>query len=253
MHPITQQLQNIYNKNAKQFSQTRKKHRPEIDHIVAHINTLPQKSISIIELWCWDGRLYSYITKNTKKTIKYTGVDISDKLLEIGKANNTKATFICSDMVDYIQKGKQESVDIVISIAAFHHLVDKKQRLLVLKNIYRLLKYDGAFVMTNRCFSTWFIKKYRQAIIRSMVRYLLTLWHKDRKDVYIPRNKKDLRYYHIFNKKDIEKLATISWFIIRENCYIQTNGEKSIEKENARNIFTILQKNIRKDYSSYSS
>jgi predicted TPR repeat methyltransferase len=66
--------------------------------------------------------LYAYLSKQTKKTIKYTGVDIADKLLAIGKKAYPEAKLIHADMIDFIQKGKQESVDIIICLASFHHL-----------------------------------------------------------------------------------------------------------------------------------
>lgn len=189
MHPITQSLQSIYNTHAKHFSQTRKKHRPEIDHIIKYINTLPQQKITIIELGCGDGRLYEYLTKNTKKTIDYTGVDIAEKLLAIGKKSYPQAYFIHSDMVSFIQQGKQESIDMVISIAAFHHLATRKDRNIVLKNIYRLLKYDGHLIMTNRALSQRFAKKYWKSLYASISKRIVSVGQKDRRDVYIPWNR----------------------------------------------------------------
>lgn len=246
MHPITQSLQSIYNTHAKHFSQTRKKHRPEIDHIIEYINTLPQKTLTIIELWCGDGRLYEYLTTQTKKTIKYTGVDIADKLLAIGKKAYPNVSFIHEDMVSFIQKGKQESVDIIVSVAAFHHLATRKDRLIVLKNIYRLLKYDGAYIMTNRALSQRFAKKYWKSLYTSITKWIVSIGQKDRRDVYIPWNRQWDRYYHIFSKNQIEKLSKQSGFSIQKSCYILANGSLSQDKKNARNIFTVAQKSIKK-------
>jgi ubiquinone/menaquinone biosynthesis C-methylase UbiE len=246
MHPITQSLQSIYNTHAKHFSQTRKKHRPEMDHIIEYINTLPQKTLTIIELWCGDGRLYQYLTTQTKKTIKYTGVDIADKLLDIGKKAYSDAHFVHTDMLDFIQKGKQESVDIIVSVAAFHHLTTRKDRLIVLKNIYRLLKYDGSYIMTNRALSQRFAKKYWKSLYTSITKRIISIGQKDRRDVYIPWSRQWDRYYHIFSKKQIENLSKQSGFTMKQNCYILANGTLSQEQKNARNIFTITQKSIKK-------
>jgi len=246
MHPITQSLQSIYNAHAKHFSQTRKKHRPEIDHIIDYINTLPQKTLTVVELGCGDWRLYEYLTKETTKTIKYTGVDIADKLLDIGKKSYPQAHFIHTDMISFVQQGKQESVDMVISIAAFHHLATRKDRLIVLKNIYRLLKYDGHIIMTNRALSQRFAKKYWKSLYTSITKRIVSIGQKDRRDVYIPWNRQWDRYYHIFSKKQIENLSRQSWFYPIQNCYILANGKLSQEQKYARNIFTICQKSIRK-------
>lgn len=246
MHPITKSLQSIYNTQAKHFSQTRKKHRPEIDHIIDYINTLPQKTLTIVELWCGDGRLYAYLTNNTQKNIKYTGIDIADKLLEIGKKTYPKAHFIHEDMLSFMQKGKQESIDIVISVAAFHHLVTRKDRLIVLKNIYRLLKYDGTFIMTNRALSERFAKKYWKSLYISITKRIISIGQKDRRDVYIPWNHQWDRYYHIFSKSQIRNITKQCGFSLIQNCYILANGKLSQEQKEARNIFTICQKSIKK-------
>jgi len=41
-------------------------------------------------------------------------VDISQKLLEFAKQDNPKNKFVCDDILNYIQKTKQESFDFVI-------------------------------------------------------------------------------------------------------------------------------------------
>ncbi len=245
MDPITQSLQSIYNTHATHFSQTRKKHRPEIDHIIDYINTLPQKTLNIIELWCGDGRLYEHLTKHTQKTIKYTGIDIADKLLDIAKKNYPKAKFVHADMIQAITKKKQESIDIIISVAAFHHIPDEKSRLLILKNIYRILKYDGTLIMTNRALSKWFIKKYRKELVQSMLKRITSFWGKSWKDVFIRRNKQWARYYHIFSKKEIVQLHQQAWFLIEYN-YIDNRWHKTQKQTWARNILTIAHKSIKK-------
>jgi len=246
MHSITKSLQSIYNTHAKHFSQTRKKHRPEIDHIIEYINTLSQKTVTIVELGCGDWRLYEYLTKETNKTIKYTGIDIAEKLLAIGKKTYPQANFIHTDMLTFVQQGKQESIDMVISIAAFHHLATTKDRHIVLKNVYRLLKYDGHLIMTNRALSQRFIKKYWRSLYISTSKRIISLGQKDRRDIYIPWNRQWDRYYHIFSKFQIQKITRQSWFSPIQNCYILANGKLSQEQKHARNIFTICQKSIKK-------
>ena len=92
-------------------------------------------------------------------------------------------------MISFVEKGKQESIDIIISVAAFHHLATRKDRLIVLKNIYRLLKYDGTYIMTNRAFSQRFGKKYWRSLSTSIIKRVISIGQKDRRDVYIPWNR----------------------------------------------------------------
>jgi ubiquinone/menaquinone biosynthesis C-methylase UbiE len=246
MHPRTKSLQSIYNTHAKHFSQTRKKHRPEIDHIIDYINNMPQKTLHIIELWCWDGRLYGYLTKQTKKTIKYTGIDIADKLLDIGKKKYTEAKFIHADMTDAVTKWKQESIDIIISIAAFHHLPNERSRLFVLKNIYRLLKYDGTIIMTNWALSIWFIKKYNKELLQSILKRIGSLWGRSRRDIFISWNKQWARYYHIFSRRKLAELHQQAGFTLEYNHYIDNSWKKTNSNKWARNILTIAHKSIKK-------
>ncbi len=245
MHSITKSLQFIYNKHAKHFSQTRKKRRPEIDHIIDYINTIQKKTINILELGCWDGRLYKFLQTRTKKNIHYTGIDIADKLLEIAKKNNPEWRFIHADMIDEITKNKQESVDIIISIASFHHIPTHKDRLFILKNAYRILQYEWTIIMTNRALSHRFIKKYRKSLGHAILQNLLSLGQRSWRDVYITRNKQWKRYYHIFNKNYLESLVKQSWFTIRAHHYITAKWWESNTNKNARNIFTIGKKTIK--------
>lgn len=245
MHKLTKKLQQFYNQNAEHFSQTRKKHWPEFDYIIEKINAYPWKKIVIRELGCGDGRFYNYLIKNCSKQMNYTGIDIADKLLDIAKKNNPKATFVHADMVDYIQKWKQESVDIIVSIASFQHIPTVWQRMLLLKNIYRLLTYEWEYIMTNRTLSERFIKRYRKALCISLIKTACTLGQHVWKDMFIPRQnkgKKQRRYYHMYSEKECDNLGKQSWFIFKENRYSLLDGHMTDKKKYARNMITILQK-----------
>ena len=245
MHKLTKKLQQFYNQNADHFSQTRKKHWPEFDYIIEKINAYPWKKIVVRELGCGDGRFYKYLIKNCTKQITYVWIDIADKLLDIAKKNNPKATFKHADMIDYIQKWKQESVDIIISIASFQHIPTISQRMIILKNIYRLLTYEWEYIMTNRTLSERFIKKYRKPLLISRTKTVYTLGQHNWRDIFIPRQNKGTkqrRYYHIYSEKECNNLVKQSWFIVKENRYSLMNGHMTDGKKDARNMITILQK-----------
>lgn len=169
------ELQQCYDNEATKFAQTRQKHWYEFDDIVDIINRLPQKTITIVELGCGNGRLYDYLKQHTAKTIHYTGIDFSKELLKFAKKNHPEAHRVCDDMSNGLKKIAQESCDIVVSIAAFQHLPNRRERNFVLKNVYRVLKYDATYIMVNRAFSDWFYKKYRQQIARSIGKYIISL------------------------------------------------------------------------------
>jgi ubiquinone/menaquinone biosynthesis C-methylase UbiE len=87
-------------------------------------------------------------------------------LIEIAKTetlkedNKSNVNFVVSDMLSFLEKQDQQSYDFVIAVASFQHISKKYERLLILKNIYRVLEYDGVCQMFNWSFSTWFFKKY---------------------------------------------------------------------------------------------
>ena len=262
MHQLTHKLQQFYNQNAQHFSQTRKKHRPEFDYIMNIINTYPWKKMTIRELGCGDGRFYTYLQKNCNKEINYTWIDISDELLKIAKKTIStkdkksklwplnsklfpKATFIHADMIEHIQQGKQESVNIIVSIAAFQHIPTLSQRRLVLKNIYRLLTYEWKYIMTNRTASQRFIQKYWKPILLSRMKTIVTIGQHTWRDLSIPwenKGKKWWRYYHLYGEKECTNLAQESWFIVEENRYMTTDGQITDNQKNARNMITVLKK-----------
>jgi len=94
-----------------------------------------------LDLGCGDGRFYRYLSDNYDGDFSYTGLDVSDELVKIAD-ERYDAKFVCEDMMQYIKSPKQESFDIVVMIASFQHLPDIKYRLFLLKNVYRILKYD---------------------------------------------------------------------------------------------------------------
>jgi len=241
-------IKNFYNETADKFAQTRQKFWPEFLYIKKEIeNIIKQKSkIKILELWCWSWRLYKYLQENfAKEVIEYKWIDISEKLIEI--ANKTWWDFEIADMLEFLEKQEQQSFDLIIAVASFQHIFSYKERLLIMKNIYRILNYDGKIIMFNWAFSYWFLKKYILLILKSFLIWILTFFTKPINDVFITW-KQDwkiyYRYYHIFLLFELKKLAKMSWFIIQELCYISQTWEKTISLKKARNSMIIWKKSI---------
>lgn len=90
------------------------------------------------------------------------------------KKDNPNQHFVCSDMLSFLQKSDQESVDIVLAFASFQHIASKQERIVIMKNIYRVLKYDGMVIFTNWALSSRFIKNYRKALIKSRLLQILS-------------------------------------------------------------------------------
>jgi len=75
---ILKENKKIYEILAEDFSRTRDQNWPEIEKLTKYV----RKGDKILDLGCGNGRLYK-ILKNKK--VEYTGIDISEKLIEIAK------------------------------------------------------------------------------------------------------------------------------------------------------------------------
>lgn len=245
---IKENLKDFYNKEASKYYYTRNKHWSDGQIILDEIKKLDKKNISILEFWCWWGRLIKFLNSNLKNTkINYIGVDISKKLLELAKKDNPTNEFICDDITNYINKIKQESIDIIIWVASFQHIPTHKERLYLLKSFYKSLKYNWVIIMTNRSISNWFIKKHFKVILKSLTKTLYTIWLHNYRDLEIPRqgkNKSYKRYYHMFWKKELITLGKTSWFKIEKLTYIDKNWLEVKSYRESNNIFFVWKKGI---------
>lgn len=250
---IKNDLQTFYDTHAKHFSQTRKKNRPEFTYVLQEIEKLANnKKIRILELWCGDGRLLRYISERIDTGIEYTGVDFAQGLIDIAKSHtpsNKKHTAkrICEDMKKYVENTKQESYDFVICIASFQHIPTSKERLYIMKNIYKTLVYDGSVIMLNRALSQRAIKKYRKNYIASLLRAIIPGSKHTTRDLYIPRKHKngiEHRYYHFFSLKELHQLSIHSGFIVSQCQYIDTSYQLTQHVRNAQNSLLIGHKSV---------
>ena len=125
-----------YNKIAKKFSNSRKNLKwEELDYFLKKVPK--NKSISILDIGCWNWRLVWELTNKNINIKRYLWVDLSNWLIEEAKKIYPKFNFLELDMVK-IDKIK-EKFDFVFFIASFHHLKSYDSRLEVLKKVYNLL------------------------------------------------------------------------------------------------------------------
>jgi len=262
MDSVKNSVKSFYNAQAEKFSWTRKKKWPEFFYIKQEVEKIISEKwkIKILELWCGDGRLYRYLIDFfSEEQIEYTGVDISEGLIKIAKENwklinenldkEVKCSFVVSDMLSFLEEQEQQIYDFVIAVASFQHIPKKYERLLILKNIYRTLNYDGVVQMFNWSFSHWFFKKYFKHILKSFVLWFVTIFTKPLNDIYIPwknDGKVYYRYYHIFFLFELKKLFKQSWFVVNDLCYINREGNKSISRKDARNSILVARKTVLK-------
>ena len=113
--------------------------------IPALFSMLPDlKNKKILDLGCGFGEhCRRFVECGAGKVI---GVDISEKMLEVARKENSdpKITYLHMPMEDI--SALNESVDVVVSSLAFHYVEDFDG---VIKNIYELLNQGGVFVFSQ--------------------------------------------------------------------------------------------------------
>lgn len=140
-----EQVKVAYDAIAETFSHTRNKMWYEMAGFKDLI-----KEGEVLDLGCGNGRLYDAFRDNPK--VKFTGVDFSPKLIDLAlerykdiKGPNAP-TFIVEDLTEFKIEPKKYSA--IILFASYHHIMDKKERLNLLKNIRAGIKDDGVVIIT---------------------------------------------------------------------------------------------------------
>ncbi len=221
MNKIKKDLQQVYNNISQEFSASRVFPWEELGVFIPHI----KEGDKILDLGCGNGRLIKSLDEADKK-YDYLGIDFSKNIIEQAKQQFPDRKFQVNDISDL--DFAANSFDMIFSIATFHHLVSKKERLELLNKINTWLKPGGHLFMTN-----WNLMqpKYRKYIFKN--------WRHKRawNDFFIPwqkysdDNKKLWRYYHSFSIKELEKLLIKSKFKLKPkgvyktkwniNCFVQ--------------------------------
>lgn len=245
---IKSDLKNFYDTEAEKYYYTRNKHWHDGEIILNEIKKIKKKNISILEFWCWWGRLIKFLNSKLKdKNIKYVWIDISQWLLDFAQKDNKKNKFVCEDIAKYIKKTKQESLDIIIWVASFQHAPNKKERLYLMKNFYKSLNYWWKLIMLNRSISKWFLKKHKNTIKESIWKSIYTLWKHNWRDLQIPWKNKwktHYRFYHMFSKKELNILWKYSGFRINELSHIDKVWQKTNNWKKSNNTLFIWEKEV---------
>lgn len=257
---MNQQLEDLidcYDAQASHFHNTRWFHKwPELDHIwdvLDSVITLSQETkkwLSLLDLWCGTGRISEWLDLEWYDQISYKGVDISPGMIDQAKKNYPSVEFEVADMSSYLQTMKQQSIDVVLCLASYHHLQTRYERLQALHNLYRILDYGGIVILVNRSFSHRFLEKYYTNINKAILKSIGTLWASKRNDIIVPWKDPDFaanqeihhRFYHMFTLQELKKIISTTDFQVLELCYINQEGKKNYHRPDSRNSFIVLRK-----------
>lgn len=219
---VNDDIKNSYDSIAPHFNLTRKKLlQPELFDFRKYL----QDGQSILDIGCGSGRMLR-ILKDFE--IFYCGIDISSNQINYAKKEDTgkikKTEFIAKDILD--ANFDENSFDIILCIATFHHIKTKREKIALLKNIYKWLKPGGYLLMTN-----WNL--FQNSYIKYIINFQKHSWN----DFLVPYrdgNGKLLtnRFYHSFTISELKSLVSKTGFSL----------EKIEFSNNKNNIISICKK-----------
>jgi len=205
----------LWNNIATDFSHTRNYVWEDIRNLADYA----KPGMKILDLGCGNGRLYE-IFKD--KNVNYIGIDISEKLIRLAQTKYPEAQFLVGDGLDL--PFKDNSFDVIYSIAVFHHLPSQRLRIQFLKEARRVLKKDGKIILT--VWNLW-QRKYFKLLVKSSLLKLVAKSKLDWRDLYIPWQNKYQRYHHAFTKKELKKLFTKTGFSIERIQYLKRRKKRT--------------------------
>jgi len=129
-----------YNAIADQYLASRMKKSADMALLNDFIQRLPVKA-SVLDAGCGSG---VPVVQTLSKHFAVTGVDFSEKQIELAKLNVSDATFICQDMTQLDFPAK--TFEGICSFYAIIHIPRKEHRG-VLENFYRMLKPNGVALL----------------------------------------------------------------------------------------------------------
>ncbi len=132
----------IYNKYAKRYH-FYNQHKLLQFELNEFISMLP-KNANVLDAGCGTGRDAKYLSD---EGCNVTGIDISEGMLKVARANTKEVTFKKMDILDL--KFPEEEFDGIISIVTLLD-IPKKNLNKVLENFHKVLKKKGVIFMTLR-------------------------------------------------------------------------------------------------------
>ncbi len=195
-----------YNRIARHFSVTRNRLWPELNQF----KNLVANRQNILDWGCGNGHLLEFFKG---KDIKYFGVDISDSLINV--AGELYRNDVKNGLAQFFNTWNEDKnfddnfFDLVFMVASFHHLPDEKNRLEVLKKIYREMKIGGKLIITVWNLKSDWIQRKKEFEKVGENDYLL-FWKNQNAEIITKL------YYHHFEIEELRGLLESVGFIIEK-------------------------------------
>lgn len=190
---------------------------PALEHILPYI---PQRA-RVLDVGCGNGRL-ALLLDRERPGASYLGLDATPELIEMARAQASRLTSIAAEfrVADVAREGWREGLsrdpfDCAAILAVLHHIPGFDLRARVLRDVAELLEHGGKLIL-----STW------QFLTNERMRRKIVDWAEAgiAKEALEPgdylldwkRAGRGLRYCHLVDEAEIERLVTDSGLGIRE-------------------------------------
>lgn len=106
------------------------------------------KRQKVLDLGCGNGRFIKFLQQKSLN-VEYTGIDRSKGLISLAKERyeGRGVSFVEMDFLNEKLPWRGE-YDLVVSFGVFHHLPGEASRVKLLKEIYKVLRSGGEFIVT---------------------------------------------------------------------------------------------------------
>ncbi|MFA6391418.1 MAG: class I SAM-dependent methyltransferase [Patescibacteria group bacterium] len=228
---ILEKVASDYDSIAERFSQTRYRDWDEFYDFEKYLKT----GSSVLDVGCGNGRLLNFLAKYG---VSYVGIDASANLVQIAKENADEKITSSLSSYSFMKASATElpfadqSFDIVFAVASLYHIPSRELRKQSVKEIARVLKEGGVFIMTY--WNMW-EKSRRNLIVNNIIKKIAGKSKLDFLDTEKPWKNPDgkvivNRYCHAFRLSEIENLAKHYNFETQERYYLKKGERVSFSK-----------------------
>ena len=211
--------QDFYTHFGDSFSATRHRFQPGVHRVLQIL----EGDESILDLGCGNGELARELARRGHRG-SYLGVDFSLPLLRDAESqpDGFSARFIQADLTQLSAFSDQLSVEggwsVITAFAVLHHIPSMELRLNLLRMVYQLLKTEGLFIHSNWQFLN---SEKLKARIQPWEAAAISESEVDAGDYLLDwRSGGDgLRYVHHFDESELQELAAVTGFQIRDMFY----------------------------------
>ncbi|HRN85928.1 MAG TPA: class I SAM-dependent methyltransferase [Candidatus Dojkabacteria bacterium] len=140
----------FYEKNAKEFSNTRNYYWQGWQKAWEVIKTHNPNIRNVLDVGCGNGRFLKFLRENTEN-FTYLGIDHSSNFIEEcqNKLADENSYFMRFEIAnDDFTKIANEKYDLISLIAVLHHIPGNSNRIDLIKQLSKLLKPKGIIIIT---------------------------------------------------------------------------------------------------------